>query len=111
MASIIIAGTQSGVGKTTISIGVMAALKARGLGQAGDVSAARLANTKAYVAALLRCNVLGSNSWRRLWEEQPPTRLRPVRRPSFSGDGATDASEYLWMLWVASEPPINLRPI
>jgi len=29
--SIIIAGTQSGVGKTTISIGVMAALKARGL--------------------------------------------------------------------------------
>jgi len=29
--SIIIAGTQSGVGKTTISIGIMAALKARGL--------------------------------------------------------------------------------
>ena len=31
MGSIIIAGTQSGVGKTTISIGIMAALKARGL--------------------------------------------------------------------------------
>src|SRR5512135_1127327 len=29
--SIIIAGTQSGVGKTTVSIGIMAALKARGL--------------------------------------------------------------------------------
>lgn len=77
-----------------------------------------------FVAMLLRANTLGSNSWRRLWAEKPPTRLRPVRRPSFDDsavvairrceankEGGTDASEYLWILWVAGERPIDIKPI
>ncbi len=73
-----------------------------------------------YVALLLRCNVIGSNSWRPIWNWSPPNRIRPVKRPSFdapmkkdrsAGDGRVDAAEYAWFIWDAYEEPINLKPI
>jgi hypothetical protein len=64
-----------------------------------------------WVAFLLRLNTLGSRPWRQFWSEHPPTALRPIVRPSFTGDGRTDASEYLWVIWDDSDHPINMRPI
>lgn len=56
-----------------------------------------------FVAALLRLNHLGSASWFRFWRDFPPTGLLILgsRRPSFSADGKTDASEYVWVIWEA----------
>jgi SAM-dependent methyltransferase len=54
------------------------------------------------VAALLRLNFLGS-SRKRLDLVGPDSHLRAVhvlsRRPSFTGDGRTDACEYAWFVW------------
>ena len=54
-----------------------------------------------YCAALLRLNHLGSASWLSLWRKHPPSGLLVLgsRRPSFSADGKTDASEYVWVVW------------
>ena len=56
------------------------------------------------VAALLRLNFLGS-SRTRLDVVGPGSQLRAVhvlaRRPSFTGDGKTDACEYAWLVWEA----------
>lgn len=54
------------------------------------------------VCALLRLNFLGS-SRKRLDLVGPGSGLRSVyvlsRRPSFTGDGRTDACEYAWFVW------------
>jgi len=54
------------------------------------------------VAALLRLNFLGS-SRKRIDLVGPGSCLRSVlvlsKRPSFTGDGRTDACEYCWMVW------------
>lgn len=54
------------------------------------------------VAALLRLNFLGS-SRKRIDLVGPGSYLRAVhvlsRRPSFTGDGRTDACEYAWFVW------------
>ena len=54
------------------------------------------------VAALLRLNFLGS-SRKRIDLVGPGSCLRAVhvlsRRPSFTGDGRTDACEYAWFVW------------
>ena len=54
------------------------------------------------VAALLRLNFLGS-SRKRIDLVGPGSCLRSVlvlsRRPSFTGDGRTDACEYAWFVW------------
>ena len=54
------------------------------------------------VAALLRLNFLGS-SRKRIDLVGPGSCLRSVlvlsKRPSFTGDGRTDATEYCWMIW------------
>lgn len=56
------------------------------------------------VCALLRLNFLGS-SRSRLDLVGPDSQLRSVhalsRRPSFSGDGRSDACEYAWFVWEA----------
>lgn len=56
----------------------------------------------AKVCALLRLNFLGS-SRTRLDLVGPKSRLAQVivlaRRPSFTGDGKTDACEYAWFVW------------
>ena len=60
-----------------------------------------LAMRPVFCAALLRLNHLGSGSWRNFWQRRPPTGLLIMgsRRPSFTGDGKTDASEYVWVVW------------
>jgi len=63
-----------------------------------------------WCAFLLRCNTLGSSTWRKFWAAHGPSRLRMVKRPSFSADGKTDASDYLWALWIEGEPTLDLRP-
>jgi hypothetical protein len=53
-----------------------------------------------YIALLLRMNVEGSNPWREFWEAHPWTRRVPLwKRPSFTGDGKTDACNYAWFIW------------
>ena len=65
-----------------------------------------------YVAALLRCNTLGSNTWADTWNQYPPTAIRALRkRPSFTGDGKTDASEYMWAIYHEGDKPMNLRSV
>lgn len=67
--------------------------------------AACLRTLPKYCAALLRLNHLGSSTWFDFWRRHPPNGLLVLasRRPSFSGDGKTDASEYLWVIW-SDEP-------
>ena len=65
-----------------------------------------------YIALLLRLNVLGSNPWAKFWIENSPTAIRTLRkRPSFSGDGSTDACNYAWFIWEHAKPTVDVRPI
>ena len=65
-----------------------------------------------YMAMLLRCNVLGSNPWSGIWNTMPPTAIRTLRkRPSFSGDGKTDASEYGWFVWDEKKQGLDIQAI
>jgi hypothetical protein len=51
------------------------------------------------VAMLLRINFLGSRK-RAKWHRRHPTRLHVTpKRPAFTLDGKTDATEYAWFLW------------
>ncbi|MFH1184504.1 MAG: hypothetical protein V1755_05635 [Chloroflexota bacterium] len=79
---------------------------------AQEFTRACIAAEPCYLALLLRLNVLGSNPWAPLWLEHPPTGIYPLRhRPSFSGDGKTDACNYAWFTFIAGERPCNIRPI
>jgi hypothetical protein len=52
------------------------------------------------VACLLRLGFLGSQKRHDWWDENPPTAIRVLsNRPSFTGDGKTDNSEYAWYVW------------
>jgi hypothetical protein len=55
-----------------------------------------------YCAALLRLNHLGSSTWVDFWRKHPPAGAVVLgsQRPSFSNDGKTDASEYVWFVWI-----------
>jgi hypothetical protein len=65
-----------------------------------------------YVAALLRCNTIGSGTWADTWNKYPPTAIRSLRRrPSFTGDGKTDAAEYFWAVYRAGDPALNMKVI
>lgn len=59
------------------------------------------------IAALLRLNFLGSRKRNEWWRNQLPRPvLRPLSaRPSFAGDGRTDATEYAWFIWA----PVDVR--
>jgi hypothetical protein len=68
--------------------------------------AACLAIKPGYCAALLRANHLGSATWGPFWRKHPPQGLRflsgkpgAAKRPSFTADGKSDASEYVWVVW------------
>lgn len=53
-----------------------------------------------FVAALLRLNFLASQGRRELIGLRPPQRLLVLsKRPSFTEDGKTDASDYAWFVW------------
>jgi hypothetical protein len=60
------------------------------------------------IALLLRCNHLGSNPWRPFWIAHRPTAALYIKRPSFTADGKTDASEYVWVLWQEGAPPLDI---
>jgi hypothetical protein len=72
-----------------------------------DIMRACLSVMKDYCAALVRLNHLGSASWCSLWRDHPPAGLIVLgsRRPSFTADGKTDASEYCWVVWLSSVAP------
>ncbi len=59
----------------------------RGLGRPGDV------------AALLRLNWLGSQGRAAFHRCYPADIFVMPRRPSFTGDGATDSIDYAWFVW------------
>jgi hypothetical protein len=59
----------------------------RGLGRPGDV------------AALLRLNWLGSQGRAAFHRRYPADIFVMPRRPSFTGDGATDSIDYAWFVW------------
>lgn len=51
-------------------------------------------------AFLLRLNFLGSMSRATWWAANPPAQVLVLsRRPSFTDDGKTDATEYAWFIW------------
>lgn len=52
------------------------------------------------VACLLRLGFLGSAKRHAWWKANPPDAIRVLsNRPSFTGDGHSDNSEYGWLLW------------
>lgn len=66
-----------------------------------------------YIAFLLRCNTLGSNTWFDAWDCFPPTFIRSLRqRPSFTKAGkGTDAAEYAWIGYRRGDEPLNFRMV
>lgn len=63
-----------------------------------------LASGADYVALLLRLGFLASQERRPFNLAHPPTMLLPLaKRPSFTGDGATDSQEYAWFVWDRTE--------
>jgi len=54
---------------------------------------------RSIVAMLLRLNFLGSRKRAKWLRAYPPHTLITPRRPTFTADGKTDATEYAWFLW------------
>lgn len=62
------------------------------------------------VANLLRLNLLGAEERIPLWRSHWPHVIVALgERPSFSGDGSTDATEYGWYLWRSGPSPDYAR--
>ncbi len=57
------------------------------------------------VAFLLRLNFLGSQKRAAWLREQPPSVYVLPRRPSFTDDNKTDATEYAWFVWGLDPTP------
>jgi hypothetical protein len=58
---------------------------------------------------LVRLSFLATAARRAFWADFPPAELAVIRpRPSFTGDGASDTSEYAFCAWVpdGAQPPI-----
>ena len=56
------------------------------------------------VACLLRLGFLASQKRTEFWRANPPSALRILSaRPSFTGDGKTDNSDYAWYIWIPPE--------
>jgi len=54
-----------------------------------------------YVACLLRLGFLASQKRAAWWQERKPDALRILsKRPSFTANGKTDATEYAWYVWI-----------
>lgn len=51
------------------------------------------------VAALLRLGFLASRKRRDWWQSHPADVYVLSERPSFTGDGRTDATDYAWFVW------------
>jgi hypothetical protein len=51
------------------------------------------------VCALLRLGFLASKKRRDWWQRNPADVFVLSSRPSFTGDGKTDASDYAWFVW------------
>lgn len=64
------------------------------------------------VAALLRVGFLGSRKRHEWWKTHKPDAIRVLSaRPSFTGDGKTDNSEYAWFIWDPPSGSLGLAPI
>lgn len=60
------------------------------------------------VAGLLRLSFLASKTRYLWWKANPPSAIRILsKRPSFTGDGRTDNSEYAWFLWNVPIRPLD----
>lgn len=61
-------------------------------------------NPEATICYILRLNVLGGVRRSAFWNTYPPSIIGVLRpRPSFSGDGKTDATEYAAFVWAYSQ--------
>lgn len=57
-------------------------------------------NARIGVAFLLRLGFMASVQRSEFWRQNPPTRVIVLsKRPSFTGDGKTDGSEYAFFVW------------
>ena len=65
------------------------------------------------VAVLLRLNFLGSQRRHSWWKATgAPSALRVVsKRPSFTGNGKTDMTEYAWYIWDPPGRHLGLKPL
>lgn len=62
------------------------------------------------VVMLLRIDVLGSAKRAPCWQAHPADVFVLPSRPSFTGDGATDANNYAWFRWLRGAlPPASQR--
>ena len=59
------------------------------------------------VAMLLRVNFLGSRKRAKWLRDHPPRLHVTPRRPCFTGDGKTDATEYAWFVWKEPFPEFS----
>lgn len=64
-------------------------------------------------AVLLRLNFLGARKRHTWWKHDIPRPLIRVlsARPSFTGDGKTDATEYAWFIWAPVSTTDQLRDL
>lgn len=61
-------------------------------------------------AFLLRINFLASQSRAPWWVADPPAHVLVLpKRPSFSGNGKTDATDYAWFVWQGRTEPGDTR--
>jgi len=58
------------------------------------------------VVMLLRLNWLALQKRNRFLLDNPPSVYVLPRRPSFTADGKTDATDYAWFVWGLDEPPM-----
>lgn len=63
---------------------------------------------RSHVAMLLRLNFLGSQKRGAWLRAHTPSVYVSPRRPSFSADGKTDATEYAWFIWGAERPTLAI---
>lgn len=64
------------------------------------------------VACLLRLGFFASARRADWWRENPVAAIRILsNRPSFTGDGKTDNSDYAWFIWNPPSRDLGLRPI
>lgn len=62
-------------------------------------------NARKGVAFLLRLGFLASAQRSEFWKQNQPTRVIVLsKRPSFTGDGKTDGSEYAFFVWEKDKP-------
>lgn len=60
------------------------------------------------VVMLLRLNWLASQKRNQFLRDNPPSVYVLPRRPCFTGDGKTDATDYAWFIWGMGQPTVQV---